>query len=98
MNTYYGGEPVKEGFYMNRATLRFEAIGKGGGILPGSRFVRYRKMGLPAVMTAGPLVGLAYVSVLPAAALFALVYLGFRRAARRLRLQRAGGDLRQLKY
>ncbi len=61
MTGYHGGQAVKEGLYLKRSTLGFEAVTKGGSILPGERETRYSRVPLPAVMVAGPLMGLAYV-------------------------------------
>jgi hypothetical protein len=88
MAKYYGGEPVAEGFYLNRNTLWLEAIGRGGGVLPGSRFTRYRRMHLLEVMAVGPLMGLAYVTFLPVAAWCAFACFAARRLARRVKLAR----------
>ena len=65
MAVYHGGQEVKGGFYLKCSTWEFEAVTRGGGILHGDRGTRYIRVSLPAVMVAGPLVGLAYVISLP---------------------------------
>ncbi len=65
MTGYQGGQAVKGGFYLKRATWEFESVARGGGNLPGNKETRYRRVPLPVVMAVGPLMGLAYVISLP---------------------------------
>ncbi len=65
MNTYYGGEPVEKGVYLNLQTLEFTQVREEAPILPGARENRFIKTpGLLAVV-AGPVAGLAFVLFLP---------------------------------
>ena len=65
MASYHGGQAVKGGFYLKRSTSEFEYVAGGGGILPGNKETSYSRLPLPAVIVAGPLMGLAYVISLP---------------------------------
>ncbi len=61
MTVYRGGQIVKGGLYLKRATWELESVAKEGGNLPGNEETRYSRVPLPAVMAAGPFMGLAYV-------------------------------------
>ncbi len=61
MTVYHGGQIVKGGLYLKRATWELESVANRGGNLPGNEETRYSRVPLPAVMAAGPLMGLAYV-------------------------------------
>ena len=87
MAGYYGGQIVKEGFYLNRSTLEFEPIARWSGILPGDKNTRYSRLPLPAVIVAAPLMGLAYVILLPIVCCFAFIYFFIRWVAHKLKLQ-----------
>ena len=87
MAMYYGGQTVTEGFYLNQSKLGFECIESSGGALPGERNTCYRRLPLPAVMVAGPVMGLVYVVTLPFVACFTFIYYSVRWLARRSKLQ-----------
>ncbi len=65
MTDYHGGQTVKGGFYLKRSTWELESVAKWGGDLPGNKETCYSRVPLPAVMAAGPLMGLVYVISLP---------------------------------
>ena len=65
MAGYYGGQKVKEGYYLKHSTWKFESVASGGGILTGDKETKYSKIPLPIVMVAGPLMGLSYAISLP---------------------------------
>ncbi len=65
MAGYLGGQVVKGGYYLKHATREMVAITRGGGTLPGNRETGYSRLPLPAVMVLGPLMGLAYVIIVP---------------------------------
>ena len=83
MAGYHGGQAVKRGFYMKRSTWEFESVAGRGGILPGNKETSYSRLPLPAVMVAGPLMGLAYVISLPIVYCLAFGYFLARRAGRK---------------
>lgn len=65
MTGYRGGQTVREGFYLNRSTWELERVTGAAGILPGDERTRYVRLPLPVLVVAGPLMGLAYVLLLP---------------------------------
>lgn len=75
MTRYYGGQPTKAGFYLNRSTLELEPVAGGGGTLPGDKSVRYVKLPVSAVMMVGPLMGLVYVIFLPLVGILGIIAL-----------------------
>ena len=85
---YHGGQAVREGFYLKRSIWEYDSVAKGGGILPGNKETRYSRVPLPAVMVAGPLVGLAYVISLPMVFCFAFGYFLARRVGQTLKMAR----------
>ncbi len=88
MTGYHGGQIVKGGFYLKRATWELESVAKGGGNLPGNEETRYSRVPLPAVMAAGPLMGLAYVISLPIVFCLAFGYFLTRRVGQKLKITR----------
>ena len=88
MTGYHGGQIVKGGFYLKRATWELESVAKGGGNLPGNEETRYSRVPLPAVMAAGPLMGLAYVISLPIVFCLAFGYFLTRRVGQKLKIAR----------
>ena len=80
MAGYHGGQAVKRGFYLKRSTWEFESVVGRGGILPGNKETSYSRLPLPAVMVAGPLMGLAYAISLPIVYCLAFGYFLARRA------------------
>ncbi len=60
-----GGQDVKEGYYLNVASWKFEHIAHGHGKLSGNGKEHYSRVPYPVVMMVGPLTGLAYVAFLP---------------------------------
>ena len=86
MAGYYGGQKVKGGYYLKHSTWKFEPVASGGGILTGNRETKYSKIPLPAVMVAGPLMGLAYAISLPTIYCFAFGYSLARLARRKLKI------------
>lgn len=79
MAGYHGGQAVKRGLYLKRSTWEFESVAGRGGILPGNKETSYSRLPLPAVMVAGPLMGLAYVISLPIVGCLAFSYFLARR-------------------
>ena len=88
MADYYGGQAVKEGFYMKRSSFEFEFVTRGGTGLPGDRQTHYLKVPLPVVMVAGPSSGLVYVISLPVVFFLTLGYLLTRRIGQTLKMTR----------
>ncbi len=79
MAKYYGGQLVKKGYYLNRATLEFEPIAKEAGKLPGDKETIYTRLPLPTVATITPLLGLTLVIFLPMVGIIGLAaLLGYR--------------------
>jgi hypothetical protein len=87
MASYYGGQTVREGFYLNRSRPDFECIAGSGGILPGDKSTCYLRLPLVASMVAGPLMGLMYVILLPIFSCLTFLYFASRWIARRLKFQ-----------
>ncbi len=88
MTGYHGGQIVKEGFYLKRATWEFEFVAREGSTLPGNEETRYRRMPLPTVVVGGPLMGLAYVISLPIVFCFAFGYFLAQRVGQTLKTVR----------
>lgn len=65
MTVYHGGQAVVDGVYLNQSTWELESVAAGGGILPGGEEAQYIKLPLPVVIAGGPLLGLAYIVLLP---------------------------------
>ena len=86
MAGYHGGQTVKGGFYLKRATWELESVAKGGGNLPGNGETRYSRVPLPVVMSAGPLMGLAYVISLPIVICFVFSYFFVRWVGQKLKV------------
>ena len=93
MTDYHGGQVVKKGIYLKYSTWEFESVAGGGGILPGDRETRYISMPLPAVIVAGPLMGLAYLISLPIAFCLAFSYFLARRVGRTVKIRNMIGSL-----
>ncbi len=88
MTGYHGGQIVKGGFYLKRATWELESVARGGGNLPGNEETRYSRVPLPAVMAAGPLMGLVYVISLPIVFCLAFGYFLARQVGQTLKTAR----------
>ena len=88
MASCYGGQTVKSGLYVNLSTWELESVARGGGNLPGNEETRYRRVPLPSVMVAGPLMGLAYVISLPIVFCLAFGYFLTRRVGQKLKIAR----------
>lgn len=86
MAGYYGGQNVKDGYYLNLATLELTSVVGERSILPGSKQTRYIRVPLPLLMITGPLKGLAYIISIPAAVCLAFAYSLTRRISRMLRI------------
>lgn len=84
---YYGGDRVQGGVYLNIRTAEFASIPKEGGALPGATPARYIRVPAIAVVFAGPLMGLAFVVLLPLAGVLAIPVVLFRV------LQRVGREM-----
>jgi hypothetical protein len=65
---YHGGQLVGSGLYWNLWTLGFVTISEPTGVLPGSSTQRYAPVPIPILLIAGPLLGLTFVTFLPAIA------------------------------
>jgi hypothetical protein len=87
MARYFGGQTVKEGFYLNRSSPELVSIARWDGVLPGDEGTRYTRLPLPAVMVVGPIMGFVYVILLPLVTCFALISCSIRWVANRLKLQ-----------
>lgn len=88
MTGYHGGQIVKGGIYLKRATWELESVARGGGNLPGNKEARYSRMPLPVVMAVGPLMGLAYVISLPIVFCLAFGYFLTRWVGQKLKIAR----------
>ncbi len=88
MAGYHGGQTVKEGFYLKRSTWEFVSIAREGGILPDNKKTSYRKLPLPTVMVAGPLLGLAYVIFVPILYCLSLGYIFTRLIGQKIKVTR----------
>lgn len=86
MAGYHGGQAVKGGFYLKRSTWEFESVAGRGGILPGNKETSYSRLPLPAVMVAGPLMGLAYAISLPIVCCLAFGYFLVRWVGQKLKV------------
>ncbi len=86
MTDYQGGQIVKGGCYLKRATWELEPVAREGGNLPGNEETRYSRVPLPAVMVAGPLMGLVYVISLPIVFCLASVYFFVRWVGQKLKV------------
>ncbi len=70
---YAGGQVVKGGIYWSLRGGEFVSVPRPGGRLAGGLQDQYLRAPMPLVMVFGPLIGLAYVVVLPLAGLLVLV-------------------------
>lgn len=86
MAGYHGGQAVKRGFYLKRSTWEFESVAGRGGILPGNEETSYSRLPLPAVMVAGPLMGLAYAISIPTVYCLSFVYSLARLVGQKLKI------------
>jgi hypothetical protein len=84
MASYAGGQSVKGGYYLSLSSWKLEHVTQGGGDLPGSKEERYSRVPYPAVMVAGPLSGLAYITLLPVMFCAALGFCFLRQNGRKL--------------
>jgi hypothetical protein len=75
MKRYFGSEWVKAGYYLSPARRRIESIGKEGGELPGEAGARYFRIPLPILMMVSPILGAAYVILLPVIGIGAILWL-----------------------
>ncbi len=88
---YAGGESVPGGIYWSSGG-EFVYVPAGGGRLAGGLESRYVRTPLPLVLIVGPLMGLAFVIVLPLAGLLVLVPFLVSRLMRAM----GAGELRTL--
>ncbi len=70
---YVGGEYVKGGIYWNGHSAEFVSVPAEGGRLQGGSEERYVMVPLPLALTAGSLLGLAFILFLPLSGLVMLV-------------------------
>jgi hypothetical protein len=87
---YHGGQTVKAGLYLKRSTWELESITSRGGVLSGKKGTYYSKLPLPAVMVAGPLMGLAYIIILPVLFCLASGYFLARLVGRKFKVTKYG--------
>ena len=87
MKTYFGGQKVKRGYYLNRSSLEFTCVDVGDGVLSGDKNKCYVRLPLLIVMITGPLIGLLYVIAMPIMACSTFVYWSVRRLASKLGVQ-----------
>lgn len=85
MTAYRGGQDVEGGSYLNHSTWRFESIPREGGILSGENNMNYSRVPSPALMVAGPVMGLAYIIILPTVFCLSIGYLLVRWVGWRLK-------------
>ncbi len=91
MISYHGGQVVKGGCYLNFSTWEFESVASEGGILPGNKETKYRRLPLPVVMIVGPLIGLAYIVFSPTIYCLTSAYCLARLVVRKLKVIRVEG-------
>jgi hypothetical protein len=65
MTMFTGGEKVPGGYYFDAGQWSLEAIEGASGMLPGDARNRYVRVPALALLVAAPLMGLAFVIVLP---------------------------------
>ena len=65
MTTYVGGTQVKSGYYMDAVKLAFAHIEKNGGTLPGGPEARWKRVSVPLVLAAAPVLGGLFVVAFP---------------------------------
>jgi hypothetical protein len=70
MTRHTGGDKVPGGFYFDTRQWHLEAIEGAAGALPGDGRNHYVKVPAAAMLVAAPLMGLAFVIVLPFIGLF----------------------------
>ncbi len=73
IGNHVGGERVGGGLYWCSSSAEFVSIPSEGGTLEGGPGDRYITVPLPLVLTAGPLMGLAFIVFLPLSGLLVLV-------------------------
>lgn len=81
MFTKRGGHAVGEGTFWNVTSGQRVDI-KGNGVLPGDAESRYFKMSSPVLLALGPVIGLAYVVLLPVIGIVTVATLAAERAVR----------------
>lgn len=80
MATYRGTEDVTPGLYLNLRKFNVAAVDKPGA-LPGTVHDVYRRVPLPLMLAAAPVVGLVYVIFLPFIGFAAVGWLAWNKAA-----------------
>ena len=93
MAGYHGGQTVKGGFYLKRSTWEFESVARGGGVLPGNKKTSYGRLPLPAMMVAGPLMGLAYAISIPAICCLSFGYSLARLIGKKIKITEQKGSV-----
>ncbi len=82
---YYAGRVVEGGYFLDVSTWEILTMPKGGGYLPGGKEKSYYKIPLLVIIAAGPVVGLVYTVVLPAASFLSLLHLMVGAVSHRLK-------------
>jgi hypothetical protein len=65
MATFKGGQSVKGGYFVSVRDMKLEMVEAPFGTLPGDGDRTYRRVPVPAMLVLAPLLGLAFVLLLP---------------------------------
>ena len=65
MATFKGGQSVKGGYFFSRRDWKLEMVEAPFGTLPGDAGTTWRRVPVPAMLVLAPLLGLAFVMLLP---------------------------------
>jgi hypothetical protein len=65
MKTLIGGQTVEGGYFLNLRDWKLEVIEGATGVLPGDEGARYRRVPAAAMIVVAPVMGMAFVILLP---------------------------------
>jgi hypothetical protein len=65
MTTFQGTQTVKGGYFLNLRDWKLEVVEGETGVLPGAADICYRRVPMLGMLVVAPLMGLAFVIVLP---------------------------------
>ena len=85
MATQNGGSAVRSGYYFDSKSWEFTMIRNEGGTLPGPANRTFRRVPLPLLLMAAPLLGGLFVMFLPLIGFVMAIGYGLRAASRGLR-------------
>ena len=99
MTTYTGTQTVTAGYYFNPRAWKLEAV-EATGVLPGDATDKYVRVPALAMLALAPMMGFAFVVLLPFLGLAVVLEQGWRKALPHLRARRtpaatATADLRR---